>query len=406
MVVITANPAATSTTLTSSRTSAIYGQSVTFTAVVAGLGMPTGTVTFYAGVVSRADQIGTGTLSVVNGHDQAAISVSTLKVNGSPYAITAVYSGDSSDQGSTSNSLSETITADPSTTSAHASATADPFGQTITVTATVAASAPGSGTPTGTVDFLDTTTGDDLATIALTGGTAALSVASLTPGSHSIKVSYSGDGNFTASSTTTSTITVNRSIIVLDPTAAAALDISGNASISLTGGVYVDSNSTNALAASGNAQISASLIAVVGGVQKSGNATFHPAPITKVAPLPDPLWGLPAPGATGLTSYGSYSLSGNSRATISPGIYNQIAVSDNANLTLNSGLYIIEGGGFLVSYNASVSGAGVTIFNTGSNFPAAGGAFGAISLSGNGTISLQRVGHRPLRRHPVPSARG
>ncbi len=277
MVVITANPAATSTTLTSSRTSAIYGQSVTFTAVVAGLGMPTGTVTFYAGVVSRADQIGTGTLSVVNGHDQAAISVSTLKVNGSPYAITAVYSGDSSDQGSTSNSLSETITADPSTTSAHASATADPFGQTITVTATVAASAPGSGTPTGTVDFLDTTTGDDLATIALTGGTAALSVASLTPGSHSIKVSYSGDGNFTASSTTTSTITVNRSIIVLDPTAAAALDISGNASISLTGGVYVDSNSTNALAASGNAQISASLIAVVGGVQKSGNATFHPA---------------------------------------------------------------------------------------------------------------------------------
>ena len=39
---------------------------------------------------------------------------------------------------------------------------------------------------------------------------------------------------------------------------------------------------------------------------------------------------------------------------------------------MNSGTYIIEGGGFSVSGNASVSGSGVMIFNAGSNYPNAG----------------------------------
>ena len=40
---------------------------MTFTATVAGPAAPTGTVAFYAGPVTPADQIGTGTLSVENG---------------------------------------------------------------------------------------------------------------------------------------------------------------------------------------------------------------------------------------------------------------------------------------------------------------------------------------------------
>ena len=263
-----------------------------------------------------------------------------------------------------------------------------PFGQAVTLTATVTANAPGSGTPTGSVDFFDTTTGDDLGRISLSGGKATLSIASLPPGANAIRVSYSGDSNFLASSTSTSTITINQSIIVLDPTAGGALSISGNASIKLSGGVYVDSSSSSALSASGNAEITASVIDVHGGVQKSGNATFNPAPVTKAATVPDPLAGLPVPSTTGVTNYGCESLSGNSKATIKPGIYSQIAVSGNASLTLDAGLYIIEGGGFQVSGNASVTGTGVTLYNAGSKFPNSGGTFGAITLSGNGTISL------------------
>ncbi len=150
----------------------------------------------------------------------------------------------------------------------------------------------------------------------------------------------------------------------------------------------MDSSSSSALSASGNAAITASAIDVHGGVQKSGNATFKPGAVTEAAVVADPLAGLTLPSTSGLTNYGSENLSGNSKATIKPGIYSQITVSGNAVLTMNAGTYIIEGGGFTVSGNAAVSGSGVLIFNAGSNYPSSGGNFGAITLSGNGDVSL------------------
>ena len=83
--------------------------------------------------------------------------------------------------------------------------------------------------------------------------------------------------------------------------------------------------------------------------------------------------------------YGSYLVV----QTLSQGIYTQINVSGNAHLTLNSGVYIIQGGGLTVSGNASLTGNGVLIYNAGSNFPSAGGNFGGITLSGNGTVIAQ-----------------
>ena len=98
------------------------------------------------------------------------------------------------------------------------------------------------------------------------------------------------------------TVTVSPSIIVLDPSAGGALTLSGNASITLTGGVYVDSSSSSALSASGSAQIKASVIDVHGGVQKSGNPSFSPAPVTGAATVPDPLASLAPPSTSGLTN--------------------------------------------------------------------------------------------------------
>jgi hypothetical protein len=127
---------------------------------------------------------------------------------------------------------------------------------------------------------------------------------------------------------------------------------------------------------------------VHGGVTKSGNASFSPAPTTGAAVAPDRFASLPSPCTSGLTNYGSEKLTGNSSATIKPGIYSAISASGNATLTLCSGLYIIEGGGFSISGNASVTGSGVTIFNAGSIYPATGGTYGSISLSGNGSYNL------------------
>ena len=387
------NKANTSTTVATSGSPSVYGQAVTLTATVSvacpgstAVASPTGTVTFY----DNGSSIGTGTLSVVSGHDQATLTTGALST--SSHSITAAYTcGDGNFNASpASSSVSQLVNKDSSTTVASASPGLANVGQAVTFTATVTANAPGSGTPTGTVDFYDTTTSTDLTPggIALSSGTGAFSTTSLAVGSHTIKATYSGDTNFVTSSASTSSVTIGQSIIVLDPSAGGALTLSGNASIKLTGGVFVDSSSSTAISASGNAAIKASVIDVHGGVQKSGNASFSPAPSTGAAVLADPLASLAEPSTSGLTNYGSETLSGNSSATIKPGIYSQITVSGNGTLTMNSGIYIIEGGGFTVSGNASVTGSGVMIVNAGSTYPTTGGTYGSITLSGNGSYNL------------------
>ena len=98
--------ASTSTTLATSSVACptVYGQSAILTATVAGSDPPAGTVTFYAGEVTPADQIGTGTLGMNNSVDTATFNTSMLPVSGSPYVITAVYDGNPDNLGSTSKS--------------------------------------------------------------------------------------------------------------------------------------------------------------------------------------------------------------------------------------------------------------------------------------------------------------
>jgi autotransporter-associated beta strand protein len=184
----------TTSNVTSSNASPVYGQAVTFTATVTvsspGVGTPTGTVTFFDGVTS----LGTGTL---NGN---TATFTTTTLGAGSHSILASYNGDSNFSGSGSVSgLNQIVKQDSTTTSAVTSSNASPvFGQTVTFTTTVSAVAPGSGTPTGTVTFLDGAT--SLGTGTLSNGTATFSTSDLAAGSHSITASYGGDSNFLASS--------------------------------------------------------------------------------------------------------------------------------------------------------------------------------------------------------------
>jgi Bacterial Ig-like domain (group 3) len=383
----------TAASVATSLTPSVHGQPVTFTATITvvspgstSVAYATGTVTFYDNGIS----IGTGTLSVVAGDDQATLTTTTLST--ATQTITVAYtSGDANFNASPSSaSISQVVNQDSTTTTVSASPTSANVGQTVTFTATATANSPGSGTPTGTVDFYDTTTSTDLTPggVALSGGTGSFSTTSLAAGSHTIKATYPGDSNFLTSYGTAGAITIGQTIFVLDPSAGGALSLSGSASINISGGVYVDSSSSSALSASGAPSIKASVIDVRGGVQKSGSPSFSPAPVVGAAVVADPLASLPLPGTSGLTSYGAEKLSGSSSATIKPGIYSSISVSGSATLTMSSGTYIIEGGGFAVSGAGSVTGSGVTIFNAGSDYPSAGGTYGSISLSGSGTYKL------------------
>jgi len=120
---VNSTTATTTTTLTSSLNPSVSGQSVTFTAAVTP-STATGTATFY----DNGTAIGSAPLS----SGTAKLSISTLTVGAHP--ITAVYNGDSKDNASTSNAVSQNVTgfsiSVPSSASVH-------HGSKVSITVTV-----------------------------------------------------------------------------------------------------------------------------------------------------------------------------------------------------------------------------------------------------------------------------
>ena len=189
------NKATTKVALTSSAPTSVYGQPVTFTATVSvvapGAGAPAGTITFKDGTTV----LDTVAVSSATG-EQASFTTSSLSVG--QHAIVAEYSGDDSFLAS-SGSATQKVERAHTSTLVLSSANPAQTGQGVKFTAQVAAVAPGAGLPTGTVVF--TVNGATLGTpVTLVGGQAtSSSFASLSPGTYTIKATYSGDGNFLGS---------------------------------------------------------------------------------------------------------------------------------------------------------------------------------------------------------------
>jgi hypothetical protein len=193
---LTVLPGVSQTTLAAGAATSVFGQPVTFTATVTGVpsGTPTGTVTLFDGTAT----IGTATL---NGSGQAQFSVSTLAV-GAHANITASYAGDTNFGGSNSTAVAESVAKAATTVSVSNPVTPSVFGQSVTFTATVSVTAPGGGSPTGSVSF--TLDGNSVASCAaqtVSGAAATCTLSSLTVGTHSVRATYGGDSSFTASPT-------------------------------------------------------------------------------------------------------------------------------------------------------------------------------------------------------------
>ena len=184
------NQASSSTTVASSANPSVFGQSVTFTATVSPQfsGVATGTVMFMDGAAT----LGTGTL---NGLGQATYTTSALIVG--PHSVTVVYGGDSSFSGSTSAATTQAVNRDAVNASVSAAPNPGVYSQNVTFTAYVAAAGPGSGTPTGNVNFFDGATLLGSGVLDATDH-ATLSTSSLAVATHSITVSYAGDPHFQA----------------------------------------------------------------------------------------------------------------------------------------------------------------------------------------------------------------
>ena len=188
------------TTITSSSASIQYGSPVTFTAQVttnaSGAPAPTGTVTFTAGGVP----LGSATLS------SGSAQLTTSAVPGGSVTVYANYSGDNN-YASGSGSVLETVQQDSTTTGMTVSSNTITAGQSVTLTATVTASQSGPAMPSGNVEFL--VNGSDFGSASLSGGQATLTTTTLPVGTDSLTASYAGDSNYTGSSSSAATVTVN-----------------------------------------------------------------------------------------------------------------------------------------------------------------------------------------------------
>jgi len=184
--------AGTTTTVASSLPTSAFGQPVTFTASIAP-SAATGAVQFFDGGTSL------GTVALSGG--SASLTTATLATG--THSITASYGGDATFAGSTSAAITQIVNQGSTTTALTSSLNPSTFGQTVTFTATVS---PSLG-PTGSVQFFDGAT--SLGTVALSGGTASLTTSALVGGTHSITASYGGNANFTGSTSSAVSQTVN-----------------------------------------------------------------------------------------------------------------------------------------------------------------------------------------------------
>jgi hypothetical protein len=210
-ITLTSLSQATGTTLSGPSGNFKPGDAVTFTASVNGtIGTPTGTVTFLDGTTSL------GSAALVNG----VATFTTTALTGGNHSITASYGGDASFNSSKSNAVSQAIRPSATNLSLQESSSSSTIGQGVTLTVNASNVL---ATPTGNVTFLDGQT--TIGTSTLDGsGKASLTIDSLSIGSHLLSVSYNGDTNSNAATSTTQTLVVSpiATTVTLDSTASSA----------------------------------------------------------------------------------------------------------------------------------------------------------------------------------------
>jgi len=169
---------------------------------------------------------------------------------------------------------------------------------------------------------------------------------------------------------------------ILDPLINSAFNESGSGNVHANCGIIVNSSGAAALNVSGSALLQVSALKVVGGSVLSNNSTVSPTPITGISPVDDPFAALPPPTFNGCDYV---NLQPHGTMTLSPGTYcGGLKIAAGSTITFNSGMYILNGGGLMVSSNnATLNGTEVTFYNTSFGY-----SFGTFAITGGATVNF------------------
>jgi autotransporter-associated beta strand protein len=200
-LVINVRKANASLTVTPSAPSALFGQSITFTANVNPIApateTPTGTVTFRRGTTSGPI---VGTAPIVNG--SAVLDTSSLPVGS--HVIFAIWPGDANYVAPPAASTTVNITRVGTSVDFTSSVNPSLPGQVVALRAQVTADA---GNPTGSVRFINTNNGAILGTAALNASGMAVLNFSFPLGTFNLRAEYLGNANLDGSSANLTQVT-------------------------------------------------------------------------------------------------------------------------------------------------------------------------------------------------------
>lgn len=147
--------------------------------------------------------------------------------------------------------------------------------------------------------------------------------------------------------------------------------------------IYVNSDDPAAAITAGNGTLSAKEFDITGGYSGSG---FTGPIVTKTDPLPDPLRFVPVPDPTTLTvqSTTRKQISGGTHV-LQPGVYQGgIKIQGAAKVTMQPGIYYMDGGGFTYNGQGALTGLGIMIYNN----PVKDTQSEGITGTGGGTATL------------------
>jgi type II secretory pathway pseudopilin PulG len=199
----------------------VSGQTAVYSATVTAPGpTPAGAVTFVATPSSGSPITLCAGVALSGG--QAQCQTSALMASRSPYTVTTSFTPSDPNKFSPSSSgpQSQSVTVANTSTALNSSANPSVPGETVTFDASVSVTAPGSGTPAGSVTFMDGTApiacANGSAPFNGTNATCVVTYATLAGSPHPITAVYGGDGNFAASTSpvlSQSVLTATRTVV-------------------------------------------------------------------------------------------------------------------------------------------------------------------------------------------------
>ncbi|MGP8006697.1 MAG: beta strand repeat-containing protein, partial [Acidimicrobiales bacterium] len=280
----------TAVTASASPDTTVFGQPTTITAIVPP--GATGTVTFTG---PGGANLCTATVDATDG--TATCDTTALPLGNDTVAV--AYSGDPT-YGPSSTTTTVDVSQASTTTVVSSSENPSNIGDAVMYTATVTPVAPGGGTPTGSVEFLDGTTPiadcNGASGEVMSGGVATCSTSYAVSGTHPITAIYSGDGNYTTStspvldqvvsaqrSTTTASASPDATVFGQPTTITATVPPGATGTVTFTGPGGVNLCPPSVTVSGGTATCTTAVLPVGNdtvAVAYSGDATYGPSSTT------------------------------------------------------------------------------------------------------------------------------